>query len=226
MELQLRPTPRRAALLVVVLVLVGAGVAYATVPDSGGVIHGCYTNKGGILSVVDPSAGQTCSSLQTPISWNQQGPKGDPGPQGSKGDQGPQGNSGPAGPQGPAGEDGTSCVNPDGSLASPACQGPTGPAGTTTGTVVSGDTDVSDTDFKVKTVTCPSGKVATGGGYYLTGFVQPAMQITRNQPFADWGPSMDPTGRTPIGWRVDVYREGSAPANYAEWGLGVFVICS
>ena len=82
------------------------------------------------------------------------------------------------------------------------------------------------TGFKVKTVTCPSGKVATGGGYYLTGFVQPAMQITRNQPFADWGPSMDPTGRTPIGWRVDVYREGSAPANYAEWGLGVFVICS
>jgi hypothetical protein len=78
--------PRRSklVLLVVALALASAGVAYAAIPDSSGVIHGCYTNRGGILSVIDPSAGQTCSSLQTPIAWNQQGPKGDPGPQGPK----------------------------------------------------------------------------------------------------------------------------------------------
>jgi hypothetical protein len=202
-------------LLVAAMGLVSVAVAYAGIPGDSGVIHGCFTNRGGILSVIDPSTGQTCSSLQTPLAWNQQGPKGDSGPAGPQGEQGPQGLQGEAGPPGPQGEPG-----PQGD------PGPAGPAGTTTATVVSADTDVSDTGFKVKTVTCPVGKVATGGGYYLTGFVQPAMQIARNQPFADWGPSMDPTGRTPVGWRVDVYREGSAPANYAEWGLGVFVICS
>jgi len=90
----------KLGLPVLVLALVGAGVTYAAIPDSSGVIHGCYTNRGGILSVIDPSTGQTCSSLQTPIAWNQQGPKGDPGVQGPPG---PQGDQGPQGPPGPAG---------------------------------------------------------------------------------------------------------------------------
>jgi hypothetical protein len=84
----------KLGLLAIGFALVMAGVAYAAIPDGSGVIHGCYTNKGGILSVIDPSAGQTCSSLQTPLRWNQQGPKGDTGPQGPQGDPGPQGPSG------------------------------------------------------------------------------------------------------------------------------------
>jgi hypothetical protein len=102
MELRIRPRRRRAALVVVALALVSAGVAYATIPDGSGVIHGCYTNKGGILSVIDPATGQTCSSLQTPITWNQQGPKGDPGPQGDKGDKSDPGPQGPQGDPGPS----------------------------------------------------------------------------------------------------------------------------
>jgi hypothetical protein len=82
---------RTAGALVVLMLLLGAGIAYAAIPDDNGVIHGCYTNRGGILSVIDPSAGQHCSALQTPIDWNQQGPKGDTGPQGPQGDPGPQG---------------------------------------------------------------------------------------------------------------------------------------
>lgn len=95
-------TSKRAAAAVVVLALASGGVAYATIPDSSGVIHGCYTKRGGVLSVVDLSAGQTCSSFQTPIAWNQQGPQGDPGPQGSKGDPGPSGPQGPQGDPGPS----------------------------------------------------------------------------------------------------------------------------
>jgi hypothetical protein len=89
MELQLRFTQKRAVVAVLVLALISAGVAYATIPDGSGAIHGCYTKKGGVLTVIDPSAGQGCSSFQTPITWNQQGPKGDPGPQGPQGDPGP-----------------------------------------------------------------------------------------------------------------------------------------
>lgn len=89
----------RAWILVgaVALLAIAGGVAYAAIPGADGVIHGCYTNKGGVLSVIDPSAGQTCSALQAPISWNQQGP------QGPQGDPGPQGPQGPQGPPGPAG---------------------------------------------------------------------------------------------------------------------------
>src|SRR5690349_6259612 len=38
-----------------------AGVAYATIPDSAGVIHGCYDNNVGNLRLLDSSAG-TCHS--------------------------------------------------------------------------------------------------------------------------------------------------------------------
>lgn len=49
--------PRRALLVVAGI---GAGlavsaVALATIPDSGGVIHGCYKKSGGTLRVIDNS---------------------------------------------------------------------------------------------------------------------------------------------------------------------------
>ena len=91
-----------------VAALVAGGVAYATIPDSGGVIHGCYARSGGALRVVD--AGVTnCKSGETALDWNMQGqqgpvgPKGDSGAPGPAGPQGPVGAQGPAGPQGPSG---------------------------------------------------------------------------------------------------------------------------
>jgi hypothetical protein len=58
--------------------LVAASVAYAAIPDGSGVIHGCYLRHGD-LRVIDPSAGQSCGASETPLEWNQQGPKGEPG---------------------------------------------------------------------------------------------------------------------------------------------------
>ena len=75
----------------------GAGLAAGAIPDSGGVIHGCYLNKIGTLRVIDSAAGGQCSSLETAIQWNQTGPQ---GPVGSQGPAGPQGAQGPQGPQG------------------------------------------------------------------------------------------------------------------------------
>jgi hypothetical protein len=67
------------ALVSLALLAVAASVAYATIPDSAGVIHGCYLNKVGVLRVIDTAAGQKCTALETAIQWNQTGP---PGPKG------------------------------------------------------------------------------------------------------------------------------------------------
>jgi hypothetical protein len=59
--------------------LVVCGVAYATIPASGGTISACYDDRTGVLSVIDAEAGATCGRRQKPLSWNERGPKGDPG---------------------------------------------------------------------------------------------------------------------------------------------------
>ncbi len=98
-------------LLVATALLAGAaGIALATIPGTGGTISGCYEKKTGILRVIDAQAGKTCLSFETPIAWNQQGLRGDPGAQGvqgkegAKGDPGRQGLQGERGPQGLSGK--------------------------------------------------------------------------------------------------------------------------
>jgi hypothetical protein len=93
---------------------VAGGAAYATIPDDGGVIHGCYHGQTGVLRVIDNAAGN-CLPTESAISWSQTGPQGPAGPQGPEGQTGPQGTTGPAGPEGPEGPQGL--------------QGPIGPAG-------------------------------------------------------------------------------------------------
>ena len=93
-------------LCVALAMLAAGGIAYATIPDSAGVIHGCYTKASnstqpvGSLRVVDTGLGQSCALNEVALSWNQQGVKGATGPQGT---QGPAGQTGATGPTGPAG---------------------------------------------------------------------------------------------------------------------------
>ena len=99
-----------AATSVAAVLTIGGGVAaYASIPDSGGVIHGCY-NHDGLLSVIDTSQTATCPHGYSALTWDQTGPagpQGQPGPQGPIGPQGPAGQAGSAGPStaGPAGLD-------------------------------------------------------------------------------------------------------------------------
>jgi hypothetical protein len=92
----------RGKALVVVTVIAGTSfgsIAWAAIPDSTGVIHACYANKGGALRVIDTAATTTCKSTEQPLTWNQQGiqgPAGQQGPQGLKGDPGVQGPAGAA----------------------------------------------------------------------------------------------------------------------------------
>lgn len=71
--------------LAVTVVLAGAAIAWwprAGAADDG-VINGCYQKNQGQLRIV--AAGTPCRPDENAISWNIQGPKGDPGPQGPAG---------------------------------------------------------------------------------------------------------------------------------------------
>jgi hypothetical protein len=60
----------------------------ATIPDSAGVIHACYTPESswhGNLRVINASGGQACKKNEKPLTWNQAGPPGQQGPPGPPG---------------------------------------------------------------------------------------------------------------------------------------------
>jgi hypothetical protein len=128
------PGRKRIAALAVAAagVLVAGGVAYATIPDTNGVIHGCYATKDGSLRVIDTAAGQNCGPKETALDWSQTGPQGPIGPAGAAGPQGPTGPAGAAGPQGPTGPAGLSHAY------SYESSGVTLPQSPSTGSVVSG----------------------------------------------------------------------------------------
>jgi hypothetical protein len=88
------------AIAAVASLTLAAGIAYATIPDSSGVIHGCYKTQNGQLRVIDSGA---CGPSETALDWSQTGPTGAQGPTGP---QGPTGSPGPTGQQGPTGQAG------------------------------------------------------------------------------------------------------------------------
>ena len=108
---------RVGVLVVVVLGLTAGGIAYASIPDASGMIHGCYLTKNGSLRVIQ-SPGGACTSGEIALNWSQTGPKGATGPTGTAGTNGTNGATGPTGPTGTGGTNGTNGVT-----------GPTGPTG-------------------------------------------------------------------------------------------------
>lgn len=88
--------------LILSLALLGGGIAWATIPDASGVIHGCYRTANpakGALTVIDTGLGETCPSGTVGLNWNQIGPQGPAGATGSTGPQGPSGSPGISGYQ-------------------------------------------------------------------------------------------------------------------------------
>jgi len=134
-------------------VLVAGGVAaYASIPDSSGAIHGCYTKHAGLFSppvgtlrVIDTAKGQQCNRSETAVDWNQTGPQ---GPAGAAGANGANGAQGPAGPKGDTGA--------------------TGPAGVSGLQVVTATYDydpANDTGSKQLSAFCPNNTIPIGAGY-------------------------------------------------------------
>ncbi len=70
-DLSARPRSRwsfRVAAAVFGFVLFGAGVAIADLPD-GNSFNGCRNSTSGVLRVIDRSAGQTCNTGETALTW-------------------------------------------------------------------------------------------------------------------------------------------------------------
>lgn len=108
----------RPLVIAIATLLIGTGLASASIPDGTGTYRGCYSKSGGTLRVIDYPR-ETCKSGETMIAWNAVGPTGPAGPEGPQGPQGPIGPAGPIGADGPVG------------LTGPAGpQGPQGPSGT------------------------------------------------------------------------------------------------
>jgi hypothetical protein len=178
---------------------VGAtGIAYASIPDADGTIHGCVNKGSGILRVIDPSTGATCAASETPLTFNQQGTPGLPGP------------SGPAGPTGPAGATGAT--------------GDTGPAGTAgvSGYEVVHSIGPRSTDsIQRGDATCPAGKKVLSGGGYPTfdagqspDFYQIAIHASR--PLTTVSPNDT--------WHVEAVTTETRPD--LAWHLVVFAVCA
>src|SRR5690349_4398291 len=65
--------PALAVGAVAAVIAVAAGIAWAAIPDSGGVYTGCYSTTSspiGRLRVIDPGAGQRCAAGEVQITWN------------------------------------------------------------------------------------------------------------------------------------------------------------
>ena len=161
----------RVVLCTGVFALAAAGLAYATIPSGSGVYTGCLLKATGTIRLIDPTLGDKsllghCTSLETQITFNEQGPPGPVGATGPAGPTGPAGATGPAGPAGPAGQagaDGTSVtsssLNPgddsncpnggskftDGGSVTYACNGAPGAAGQTGSPGQDGQNGVSPT---------------------------------------------------------------------------------
>lgn len=68
--------------LLLVAVVWAVRVAYAAIPDAGGVIHACYDPGNRTLRVIDTESGEACRPQDRALSWNQTGPQGQVGPRG------------------------------------------------------------------------------------------------------------------------------------------------
>jgi hypothetical protein len=175
----------RIAIGATVAIAVTGGIAYAAIPDGSGMIYACSLNRIGTVRLIDPSKSGLqgkCSTVETPVSWNQ---KGEPGPAGAKGDKGDKGDPGIPGANGDPGTPGakgdTGAPGAKGDTGAPGAKGDTGAPGAQG---VKGDTGASGTSgYQIITASdtlapneaafgdnaCPAGKKAVGGGWTTSG---------------------------------------------------------
>jgi hypothetical protein len=126
----------RVAVAAAAALAVSGGIAYASIPDAGGVVHACLLKNVGTIRVIDTAKSGLpghCSNVETELTWNQKGEAGAPGAPGAPGAQGAQG---------APGADGVSGYE-----------------------VVTASEEVLGGAVWFGTVRCPAGKVATGGGF-------------------------------------------------------------
>jgi hypothetical protein len=116
MKKHLRQRGIRLLLATTLLLALAAGIAYAAIPDSNGVVRGCYQATSGTLRVIGSNptvGGGKCTSSEKPLNWSQRGPTGAKGATGADGTStvGATGATGITGPTGPTGPDGPAAIS-------------------------------------------------------------------------------------------------------------------
>ena len=112
-----RLTRKRVLLVTVLVGLVAAvGVGYAAIPNDAHVFNACMLRATGTVRLVDSTLPSTsllshCTSLEQPISWNQQGQAGKDGTNGTNGAAGIHGTNGSDGSPGANGTNGQSVMS-------------------------------------------------------------------------------------------------------------------
>lgn len=193
-------TPAVVGGLLVLLLGGGVVAASASIPDAAGVIHGCRTNIGGVLFVIDTAKTPRCPNGSTALTWNQTGTAGPAGPAGAAGQVGPAGAAGAPGAAGAAG--------------APGPAGAPGVSGYEVVQVTQSATDPVPTSLRAE-ADCPPGKVALGG--------------CGAAPAADgaavWVLSVSiPKGSPAFGWVVEAQRIGQGFGELPA--MTVFVTCA
>jgi hypothetical protein len=187
-HLKPRLTPANV-IVTLALILAATGFAAAAVPDAGGVIHGCYQKKTGVLRVI--GAGKRCAKGEKPISWNQQGRRGRDGSDGTNGTNGANGTPGTPGINGTNGTNGTN--------------------GATNVTVFKASVSVPGTGVSTSAgIACGPGQLATGGGFNSGAT---AAVVTESSPSSDGGLNPSATGGTPNGWHIIVHSSVATTGN-------------
>ena len=191
---------RRFVLLGVAALALAGSFAYASIPDSDGTIHACLLKSLEQVRIIDPSK-QQCRANETPLSWNQTGPKGATGPRGATGPTGPRGATGPTGARG--------------------ATGPQGPAGGLNHVqVVEATGTPAPSGFASAFANCPAGTTLTGGGATVQGLIQdPAgfgPNIFLSRPF------------NPNQWLAEALAppEWLTNGNNALWVVQSFALCA
>jgi hypothetical protein len=165
----------------------------------------------------DPGGPKGDTGAQGPV-----GPQGDTGAKGNKGDdgdQGPKGDTGSQGLVGPQGDTGATGATGDQGIEGP--QGPKGdtgqqgPQGNTGPTYSIGYERVpgspsanNGTSPKTQTASCPTGKVAVGGGWSATS-INGEIAVTESRATSD------------TTWSVTAYEDNFD----SNWILAAYVIC-
>jgi hypothetical protein len=190
----------RTRVLIVVLVCaivpLGAGLAAATASGQSGEINACYWKYTGLLRIVQ--AGEKCARWEVPISWNQAGPPGLPGP------TGPQGEPGPEGPPGEPGADGA-----------PGPQGQPGPPGGATASAVFARAIVGTECIEFDGATCE---------FSVSGVSTAAMPMYSQATMLT--PSTPVTATNFSVWTSIALPEGSAIRVFMTAGASVHEICT
>jgi len=145
---------RAAVVTLAASVLIGGGVAAASIPNANGTIAVCIKGKGEYFP-----AHNVCEEGYRAVRWNITGPRGATGPKGETGATGETGPKGETGATGAPGQDGApGQQGPQGEPGEPGEPGAPGTSAVYTGSP--GNNDIVTGDFAVVSVSVPAGKYA------------------------------------------------------------------